>query len=114
MKKPAMEVDLLASRNDLAIVADCKRWKRTVGRATMTRVGDRQIKRAERVAALGKFEKVMPLILTMRDESLFVLETGVPIVPIRRLADFVLNWEEKSSEILVLGTVERQAILGPH
>lgn len=111
LKKPTMEVDLLACKNVLAMVADCKRWKRTVGRANMTRVGERQIRRAERVASEGKFRRVMPLILTMRDESLFILESGVPVVPIRRLADFILNWEAQGSEILVLEPVEKQTML---
>ncbi|MCL5068437.1 MAG: restriction endonuclease [Thaumarchaeota archaeon] len=31
MKKPTMEIDLLATKQDLAFAVDCKHWKRTVG-----------------------------------------------------------------------------------
>ena len=76
----------------------------------MTKIGEKQIRRAERIAKDGHFSKVLPMILTMRDESLFILDSGVPVVPIRRLADFILNWDQ-SSEILVLEAGERQQVI---
>jgi len=98
-----MQIDLVASNgHSLAFVVDCKHWKRTVGPAIMTPISNRQLIRAKRLAAEGQFRKVVPLILTWRDESLFILENGVPVVPIHRLSDFVLNWEQTDEPILVL------------
>jgi Holliday junction resolvase-like predicted endonuclease len=98
--KPRMEIDLLAHRGDLAFAVDCKHWKRTAGRAAMQRVGERQIVRSLRL--LESFTKVIPLVLTWHDEMLHVLENGVPVVPVHRLADFLLNWESSKDDILVL------------
>ena len=99
LKKPRMEIDLVASKGNFSFAADCKHWKRTAGNASMTRIGEKQASRAKRISEDGLHKKVMPMILTMRDESLFVLENGVPVVPIHRLSDFILNWEESPVEI---------------
>ncbi len=111
LRKPTMEIDLVASRAGFSFVADCKHWKRTVGSASMTRIGERQADRARRIANDGSLRKVMPMILTLRDESLFVLENGVPVVPINQLSDFILNWEETPREISIFEGNEIQKTL---
>ena len=100
LKKPRMEVDLLAERNRIAFAVDCKHWKRTVGHASMVSISEKQALRAKRIADDSAFEKVMPVVLTWRDESLFILENNVPIVPISRLSDFILNWDTSEWKIL--------------
>ncbi len=109
LKKPRMEVDLVASRAELAFAIDCKHWKRTVGNATMTRISASQILRANRILQTGFWSKVIPVIMTLRDESLFILENGVPIVPVSKLFDFILNWEEFAESILSLKSSVKQA-----
>ncbi|MDG6997564.1 MAG: restriction endonuclease [Nitrososphaerota archaeon] len=103
MTKPRMEVDLLAIRKELAFSVDCKHWKRTVGRGAMLRIGDRQITRSMRLLGFQGVSKVIPVVLTWHDELIGVLENGVPIVPIHRLTDFVMNWES-ADQILVLSS----------
>jgi len=103
-----MEVDLVASRGDLAFAIDCKHWKRTVGFATMTRISTLQIARANRILETGLWSNVIPVVMTLRDESLFILENGVPIVPVSKLFDFILNWEESSAAILSLRASVKQ------
>jgi hypothetical protein len=98
-----MELDLVASRGkDLAFAVDCKHWRRTVGQASMTKISERQLMRARRLAAEGLYERVVPVILTWRDESLFILRNRIPIVPIHSLQDFILNWEQSDEPILVI------------
>ncbi len=111
LKKPRMEVDLLAYGNGLTFAVDCKHWKRTVGHASMLKIAGKQALRAQRIASEGTYRKVMPMILTWRDESLFILDNGVPVVPIHRLADFILNWEQSTFPILVFESEQRQTIL---
>jgi hypothetical protein len=107
LKKPRMEIDLLASKGSLAFSVDCKHWKRTVGQGSMQRISERQVSRSRRLLSPTGFTKIVPLILTLRDESLGVLENGVPVVPIHRLGDFLLNWES-STDILVLRASEQR------
>jgi Holliday junction resolvase-like predicted endonuclease len=93
LKRPAAEIDILAIKDGLGFAIDCKHWKRTVGTATMQKISERQIKRAQRVVQLENIQNVTPVILTLHDESLHILENGTPIVPIQKISDFVLNWE---------------------
>jgi Holliday junction resolvase-like predicted endonuclease len=93
LKKPVAEIDILATRLDTAFAIDCKHWKRTVGSATMHKVSERQLERARRVVRLESIQKVIPVVITLHDEFLQVLEDGTPIVPIQKISDFVLNWE---------------------
>jgi len=106
-----MQVDLVASKSGTTFVVDCKHWKRTVGSGTMLRVAKKQALRARRMASQGLFQRIVPIVVTWRDEAVFVLDNGVPIVPIHRLADFVLNWEHTESSILVLESELHQSLL---
>lgn len=106
-----MQIDLVASKNGTTFLVDCKHWKRTVGRGSMMRVAESQVRRADRVAADGVFRRLVPIILTWRDESLFILENGVPVVPIHRLADFILNWDMANARILIVHPEECQKVL---
>ncbi len=93
LRKPKAEIDLLATRSTTAFVVDCKHLKRTVGRAAMLEISERQIERAQRVIQLEDIRKAIPVILTLHDEFLQILENGTPIVPIQKISDFILNWE---------------------
>ncbi|HZW55598.1 MAG TPA: restriction endonuclease [Nitrososphaerales archaeon] len=109
--KPRMEIDLLADRDGTAFAIDCKHWKRTVGRSTMLRISQKQISRSKRVIEELDFQRVVPTILTWHDEMLHILESGVPIVPIHKLSDFILNWESCGDGLLVLRKRRSRATL---
>ena len=99
IKKPRTEIDLLAWHNRTLFAIDCKHWKRTVGYSTMTKIGEKQISRCQNYLDSSKFDNIIPLILTWHDESLSILENGVPIVPIYKISDFVLNFDSSSIKI---------------
>ncbi|MGI0081246.1 MAG: NERD domain-containing protein [Nitrososphaerales archaeon] len=102
MTKPKMEIDIVAIRNSKAFAADCKRWKRTVGESSMVIAAGKQIERAKRILVKERLNQVVPVIITWREEAVRVLENGVPIVPIRKLSDFILNFESSGERILVI------------
>lgn len=104
LRKPRAEIDLVASKGNLSFAVDCKHWKRTVGYSSMLSISMRQLNRARRLVENGNL--VIPLVVTLHDESLHILENGVPIVPIHRISDFVLNWENSKDEIAVLSEEE--------
>ncbi len=101
LKRPRIEVDLLALRHGRGFAVDCKHWKRTAGRGNMLGVAQKQIERAKRLMLQDELEEVVPLIVTWREETVRILENGVPIVPISKLADFILNF----------GTTERMIVI---
>jgi hypothetical protein len=98
-KRPRAEVDLLAIAGNHAFAVDCKHWKRTVGLSTMSQVADRQISRCRSLLRTKNLDTVTPVILTLHDEQLLVLDNGVPIVPIHKVSDFLLNWDNSSTPI---------------
>ena len=100
--KPRMEIDLVAEMGGLAFSVDCKHWKRTVGHTSMLKVGERQIARSRRLLELGTVDRVIPMILTLHDEMLHILEDGVAIVPVHKLSDFIMNWESSRGHLLIL------------
>ena len=102
LKKPRMEIDLVAFRDGMAFAVDCKHWKRTVGYSAMTHVGERQIVRSKHILKKEPVDRVVPVILTWHDELLEILENGVPVVPIQKISDFILNWESSAGEIVIL------------
>lgn len=102
MTKPRMEVDLVAIRNSKAFAADCKRWRRTVGETVMLIAAGKQIERSKRILYKEELDQVVPMVITWREESVRVLENGVPIVPICKLSDFILNFEASGERILVI------------
>jgi Holliday junction resolvase-like predicted endonuclease len=93
LKKPRLEIDIVAMSTKVAFGIDCKHWKRTVGQATMLAIAQKQIKRCERLLENIGVETIVPVILTWHDEQLQVLENGVAVVPIRKISDFFLNWD---------------------
>lgn len=109
-RKPRAEIDLVASRNDVTFAVDCKHWKRTVGHGSMTAISTRQLVRAQRLVDEHQGMKVIPMIVTLRDESLRILENGVPIVPIHEISDFLLNWGEAKNRILILSDSKQETL----
>src|SRR5487761_747642 len=101
LKKPRIEVDVLALRNGRGFAVDCKHWKRTAG-GSMLGVAEKQIERAKRLIRRKELKEVVPLIVTWHEETVRVLENGVPVVPIQKLADFILNFEPSAERMLVI------------
>lgn len=109
LRKPPTEIDLVATRNGLCFAVDCKHWKRTAGHGAMLRISSRQIIRAKRLLAERNHNEIIPIIVTLHDESLQILENGVPIVPIHSISSFLLEWEIERNRITILSNREERA-----
>ncbi len=93
LKEPRCEIDVVATKWDLALVIDCKHWKKTLGYSTMHRIIEAQINRAKALSTsnlsfVKRCDKFLPVILTLYSERPEIVE-GVPIVPINLLSDFI-------------------------
>ena len=110
-RKPRAEIDLVCKREGLAFSIDCKHWKRTVGHSLMLGISERQLKRCSRLVERIGIARVIPLVVTLRDESLRILENGVAVVPVHRLSDFILNWEASIDQLTVIESHESQMTL---
>ncbi|HKW05565.1 MAG TPA: restriction endonuclease, partial [Nitrososphaerales archaeon] len=102
LKRPRLEIDLIAHRDGRGFAVDCKHWKRTVGKSTMLNLSKDQIERVNRLLTREEFREICPLIVTWREEPVTILDTGVAVVPVAKLSDFLLNFDAYSQSLLLL------------
>ena len=87
LTKPRMEIDIIGIRLGIAILIDCKHWKR-YGISSLTTVVKKQIKRTKHYVAKTKGTIAVPVIVTLyRDKVDFI--QSVPIVPIFQFSSFI-------------------------
>ncbi len=108
--EPRMEIDLLAISDKATFAVDCKHWKRTVGHAAMVALAKKQIERTKKLVQKGQASNVVPIILTLHDEFLTVLENGVAVVPVHKLSDFILNWDSSEKKVKVIKSRKRKTL----
>ena len=86
-KKPVIEIDVVGVRMGVAMLVDCKHWRRTAPHA-MAKAVARQIDRTRRYVAETPGAVAVPVIVTLyRHETEFI--NNVPIVPISGFSSFV-------------------------
>jgi hypothetical protein len=109
LSKPSrIEVDVIGIHinNKLAIVADCKHWKR-YSLSSISFYAEKQVRRtkilfrAKRRIAQDNISQAVPIILTLYSIGIQFID-GVPIVPINKFKSFVENVALHLSEIRVI------------
>lgn len=84
------EIDVLAKKDNITLAIDCKHYRKTKSRVSvLRREAEKHRKRCEKYAEISG-NKVVPVLLTLLDDSLFYME-GCIVVPLRALNDFLLN-----------------------
>ncbi|MGC8599692.1 MAG: NERD domain-containing protein [Nitrososphaeria archaeon] len=85
------EIDVLAFNENLVFAADCKHWKR-MPFYSLNRSAEMQKLRASLLTSTLTFSKkqIVPLIVTLYENELKIINK-IPIVPIFKLKDFVIN-----------------------
>ena len=96
------EIDVFAVKGELALLLDCKHWRRPLSPSQLRRVVEAQVERLEALKdeenlkvlrlKLGRknYRKfyVIPVVVTLLEASHRLVE-GVPVVPISRLPSFL-------------------------
>ena len=103
LKKPRAEIDVVAYRNGLGLVIDCKHWKRTAGASSMRKVADLQTGRAKRLIencdlGIPRLSSLYPVVATLHEENVQLID-GVPVVPVTRLSGFLREFEGYTSAL---------------
>jgi hypothetical protein len=108
LSKPSrIEVDVIGiNNNKLAIVADCKHWKR-YSLSSLSSYAEKQIERtkilsrAKRRTKQDNIAHAIPIILTLYSVDVEFID-GVPIVPISKFKSFIEDVSLYLSEIQVI------------
>ncbi len=87
MKKPTMEIDVIGLRLGVAVLIDCKHWKR-MSHSMLETIVRKQIERVKHYVANTKDVVAVPTIVTLyQEETSFI--NRVPIVPILQFSSFI-------------------------
>jgi hypothetical protein len=104
-----MEIDVVGVNNKLAIVADCKHWKRN-NLSSLSSYARKQVKRTKilfqriRRKRRGKgISYAVPILLTLYSTDIRFID-GVPIVPISKFKSFIEDVPLYLQEIQVIST----------
>jgi len=97
MRKPIMEIDVVGMHLDVAVLIDCKHWKRMTNSA-LEKIVRRQIDRVKHYVVNTDEVVAAPVIVTLyQEETKFV--SKVPIVPIVQFSSFIDEFYGNLEEI---------------
>lgn len=103
LKKPRLEVDVLALKKDFGLVVDCKQWQKNVTFSKLEKAVLKQVERAKTILFNGKEflgdRKLIPVIVVLYPSPVESIE-GVPVVPIEMFKSFVSEIDGRISEFL--------------
>ena len=86
LTKPRIEIDVVGTKMDIALLIDCKHWK-TMNKSALDEIVKKQVKRVKRYVA-DENMSALPVIVTLHQEEIQFVE-NVPIVPIMKLSSFL-------------------------
>ena len=87
LTKPRMEIDVIGIRLGIAILIDCKHWKR-YNTSSLTTAVRKQIERTKHYVAKTPGAISVPVIVTLYQDKIDFIES-VPIVPIFQFSSFI-------------------------
>jgi len=87
LSKPRMEIDVIGIRLGIAILIDCKHWKR-YSTSSLTAAVKKQIERTKHYVKKTPGAISMPVIVTLYQDKVDFIE-NVPIVPIFQFSSFI-------------------------
>ena len=86
LTKPRMEIDVVGTKMDIALLIDCKHWK-TMSKSALNEIVKKQVERVKRYVTHQNIS-ALPVIVTLHQEAIQFID-GIPIVPIKKLSSFL-------------------------
>ena len=97
MTKPTMEIDVVGIHLGIALLIDCKHWKR-LSRSALETIVVKQIERVKHYISNTKDVVAAPVIVTLNQEEISFINK-VPIVPILQFSSFIDEFYGSLEEI---------------
>ncbi len=102
LTKPRMEIDVIGIRLGVAILIDCKHWKR-YSTSSLTNAVKKQIERTKKYVEKTQGSIAVPVIVTLFQDKVDFIQ-NVPIVPIFQFSSFI---DEFYGNIDQMRTIEK-------
>ncbi len=97
LTKPTMEIDVVGVRLGIALIIDCKHWKR-LSHSALETIVVKQVERVKHYISNAKDVIAAPVIVTLNQEETSFI-SNVPIVPILQLSSFIDEFYGSMEEI---------------
>lgn len=97
LTKPTMEIDVVGVRLGIALLIDCKHWKR-LSHSALETIVVKQVERVKHYISNAKDVIAAPVIVTLNQEETSFI-SKVPIVPILQLSSFIDEFYGSMEEI---------------
>ncbi len=97
LTKPTMEIDVVGVRLGIALIIDCKHWKR-LSHSALETIVVKQVERVKHYISNAKDVTAAPVIVTLNQEETSFI-SKVPIVPILQLSSFIDEFYGSMEEI---------------
>lgn len=101
LKRPRIEIDVVGISSDMAILVDCKHWKRPNGSLIAVFAKKQEARALRLIREDPRIKSAVPVILTLNTESIRFVE-GVPVVPVIQFRSFLADLQSHLSEIRVI------------
>ena len=97
LTKPTMEIDVVGVRLGIALIIDCKHWKR-LSHSALETIVVKQVERVKHYISNAKDVIAAPVIVTLNQEETSFI-SKVPIVPILQLSSFIDEFYGSMEEV---------------
>ena len=87
LTKPRMEIDVVGINHGIAMLIDCKHWKK-LSQSSLNTIVEKQIKRVKHYVSKTNGAIAVPVIVTLYHEQINFINR-VPIVPVQQLSSFI-------------------------
>ena len=87
LTKPRMEIDVVGINHGIAMLIDCKHWKK-LSQSSLNTIVEKQIKRVKHYVSKTNEAIAVPIIVTLYHEQINFINR-VPIVPIQQFSSFI-------------------------
>ena len=101
LTKPRMEIDVVGIRLGIAILIDCKHWKR-YSTSSLTSAVKKQIERTKKYVEKTQGAIAVPVIVTLYQDKVHFIE-NVPIVPIFQFSSFIDEFYGNIDQMKTIG-----------
>ena len=101
LTKPRMEIDVVGIKLGIAILIDCKHWKR-YSTSSLTSAVKKQIERTKKYVEKTQGAIAVPVIVTLYQDKVDFIE-NVPIVPIFQFSSFIDEFYGNIDQMKTIG-----------
>lgn len=102
LTKPRMEIDVIGINHGIALLIDCKHWKR-LGESSLRNIVKKQVERVRHYVAKTPNSVAIPAIVTLYQEEVSFINK-VPIIPILQFSSFVDEFYGNLDELKTIET----------